>query len=360
MKKNTKKGKFLLIMVFFFFLFLAVSPLSAGAAGIVPCGGTSEPKCSLCHLIIGIDNIIDFGFKILIGVALLGIMVAGIMYIVSTGNDQAMGKAKEMLKQILTGFVIVIGAWLLINTAMWVLGSSGDLGIGVDGWSEFSCDTTVAVIDGEGDDAYSIICGDGACGTAETCTSCKADCGECPPTGPTSDTCAKYPNTNNIIDFSTTTKTTLPSGCSTYESDFQSVSTSSGVDIKILKAIAAIESTCGVNLVGYDGLSCGIMHLRMSTAGKDCDWLKSHPKESIEMAAQYIASNSGKHGGNMEKIFAGYNGGFGATTSDGKLGAFANSHDCPGALAYQCCKNPGGLAGAQDYVFKGIKYYNYQ
>lgn len=142
--KNYNKRKVISIVVFLFVFFLVFSPFFADAAGLVPCGGrdaagNDEPPCTLCHLIIGIDGIIDWGFTILVFVAILVIVIAGIMYIISTGNEQEMEKAKNMVKQALTGAIIVFGAWLLINTTMMLMGTKSDLGIGVSGWSSFTC-----------------------------------------------------------------------------------------------------------------------------------------------------------------------------------------------------------------------------
>lgn len=134
------------IFTFFVFLILVFSPFLVEAAGLVPCGGNNEEMCTLCHLIIGIKGLIDWGFTILVFIALLAIVIAGIMYIVSAGSDQEMEKAKNMVKQTLTGVAIILGAWLLINTTFLLLGKKGNLGIGVTDWNSFSCITTAAVV----------------------------------------------------------------------------------------------------------------------------------------------------------------------------------------------------------------------
>lgn len=174
MTKNIKKSGVALILFFFFSCFLFFSPLETEAAGLVPCGGDGEPVCTLCHLIIGIDGIIDWGFKILVFVAVLVIVIAGIMYIVSTGNDQEMEKAKNMVKQALTGAIIVFGAWLIVNTTMLMLGTQSDLGLGINvtGWSTFSCEAGAAVVTEE---PVIPICGDGRC-TGDENTTCPSDC----------------------------------------------------------------------------------------------------------------------------------------------------------------------------------------
>lgn len=158
--------------LFFWLVFFLFTPTLAAAKGLVPCGGIGEAVCTLCHLIIGIKGLIDWGFTILVFIALLAIVIAGIMYIVSAGNDQEMEKAKNMIKQTLTGSAIVFGAWLLINTTILLLGTQGDMGVQATGWSSFSCDVSTA-----SEDRYVPgICGDGRCTGTETNATCPADC----------------------------------------------------------------------------------------------------------------------------------------------------------------------------------------
>jgi len=137
-------------MILFVALFLAGCFLffsTADAAGIVPCGrnaGTAEEMqpCTLCHLFIGIHRIIEWGFKILTFVAVASLVGAGIMYIISAGNEKMMETAKNLTKHTLMGFAIVLGAWLIVNYSMILLSKQDDLGIGVTSWSEFNCDTS--------------------------------------------------------------------------------------------------------------------------------------------------------------------------------------------------------------------------
>ena len=113
-------------------------------ATLVPCGRSDQggSMCTLCHLIIGIKGLIDYGFTIMLIVGIVMIVIAGIVYIVSAGNDGVMKTAKGLLTNALVGFGIILGAWLIINTTMWVLGTKGDLGIGVHSWNSFTCNSS--------------------------------------------------------------------------------------------------------------------------------------------------------------------------------------------------------------------------
>ena len=114
---------------------------STGGSGIVPCGENGTP-CTLCHLIIGIWNLIEWGKNILVTVAIVAIFISGIMYTVSTGNEKLITQAKAFLTASLVGFAITLAAWLIVDVAItWVANADPQLGIGKSSWHTFTCDT---------------------------------------------------------------------------------------------------------------------------------------------------------------------------------------------------------------------------
>jgi hypothetical protein len=139
-----KKGTFLKVVFFSLFLFIIGANLSS-AAGLVPCGGTNEPRCTLCHLLVGIKGLIDFGLTIVTTLAFAGIFFAGVQYIISAGDSKMTSEAKGYLTRILIGFALAYGAWLIINVAMWGLATrtvtdpGGGLGIQKTSWFSFNC-----------------------------------------------------------------------------------------------------------------------------------------------------------------------------------------------------------------------------
>jgi hypothetical protein len=98
--------------------------------------------CTLCDLIKGINDIVQFLMKISIGIALLAITIGGILYIVSSGDSGMMDKAKSAIKNALIGFIIVFSAYLIVNTTIVYLGTKTDLGISAH-WGTFDCNRTV-------------------------------------------------------------------------------------------------------------------------------------------------------------------------------------------------------------------------
>lgn len=139
--------------IFLILLFLFFAPIfSVAEAGLVPCGlskGTPEEMspCTLCHLILGFKNITSFGLELLITVSAVGIFIAGFMYIISSGNEEMVTKAKGFLKASLTGFIIVSMAWFFVNLTIWTLAKNHEMELVVGKkWNEFKCDTTSLVM----------------------------------------------------------------------------------------------------------------------------------------------------------------------------------------------------------------------
>lgn len=139
-KKDKKRFRNLL-KVGYFFIFNLVFVTPVFAQGLVQCGRGNDvnQRCTLCDLIVGLNNILNWGKNVMVYVALTGIFVSGIMYIISAGNQKLMDQAKEYIVQIVTGLAIVLGAWLFIETVMHVLSTNSDLGVGATGWSTFEC-----------------------------------------------------------------------------------------------------------------------------------------------------------------------------------------------------------------------------
>ncbi|MFZ2975163.1 MAG: hypothetical protein WA055_00855 [Candidatus Moraniibacteriota bacterium] len=146
------------IKIAIFLLFIGIFlPIFSAHAGLVPCGSSKNDPltpnvdesqiCTLCHLIIGIKGIIDFGLKLLITVAAVGIFIAGVMYIISAGNEGMMTNAKAFLTASLTGFTIVLMAWFFVNAVMWILSADPEsitdnkATLERKAWNKFECST---------------------------------------------------------------------------------------------------------------------------------------------------------------------------------------------------------------------------
>lgn len=286
-------------------LFSALPVPDASAAGLVPCGTGTAPPCTLCHLVVGVDGIIDWGMNVMTFFAIAIITAMGILYILSGANPSLMTTAKNGIKATAIGFTIMLGSWVIVNLFMTTLARNDVVSQGGD-WSTFTCDSASSAkqVDGV-------------------------------------DTTATAP----------VTAQNLPSGCSNYKSDFAAA----GGDACLLEAIAAAESGCNPNRTSSHG-ACGMMQMLESTAGQSCEYLNSHPKESIQLAAKYLntlrsqtSAYSGQFNIGEDDIIAAYNAGPGNNVGE-KKNAFAASTDCPGLPAWQCPINAGGFSVTQKYV----------
>ena len=91
---------------------------STVAEGLVPCGGTGQDACTICHLAGGAHNIIHALIEWMLALSLLVIMVAGVMYITSAGNQSTTTMAKTAIKNTLIGVSIILLAYLTVTTVI--------------------------------------------------------------------------------------------------------------------------------------------------------------------------------------------------------------------------------------------------
>lgn len=74
------------------------------------------------------------------------------MYIISAGNSGMMESAKTVIKQALWGVVIVLGAWVIVNTILWMItsklypgtGEEGNKFMDISNWYNFDCEPAVS------------------------------------------------------------------------------------------------------------------------------------------------------------------------------------------------------------------------
>jgi hypothetical protein len=118
---------------------------------LVPCGRAYEcngdngtQPCTLCHLLVLLNNIYNLLLSLLIIVALLMITIGGVMYIISAGNPNLRSIAKKILVRTLTGFAIFLLSWLIVYTTLvFISANQSQLGTGANWW-EFTCSTAVS------------------------------------------------------------------------------------------------------------------------------------------------------------------------------------------------------------------------
>lgn len=115
-------------------------PGTTEPGGIIQCGRGGQNMCTLCDLIKGLNDIIQYIMKIAIGLALAMFTVGGGIYVISVGEPKMIEMGKGAMKNAAIGFAIIFSAWLIINTLLFAIGASSNLGIsGVSSWGNFQC-----------------------------------------------------------------------------------------------------------------------------------------------------------------------------------------------------------------------------
>lgn len=119
---------------------------SADNPDLVKCGDDIDIKeegnnicyyneCSVCDLQKLAQNVLNYFVILVVVVAMLVFTNAGVLYATSSAKPGNIAKAHKMFTSALVGLVVVLGAYLLINTLMWALYEGGDFG----DWKSFLC-----------------------------------------------------------------------------------------------------------------------------------------------------------------------------------------------------------------------------
>ena len=101
----------------------------------VPCSGTN---CSACHFASLANNIVDWLIMMLALVFTIIVIVSGFRLVTSGGNQNAKSAAKKSVTNAFVGLLLVLAAWLVIDTIMRAL--VGDDGkVGDAPWGQIEC-----------------------------------------------------------------------------------------------------------------------------------------------------------------------------------------------------------------------------
>jgi hypothetical protein len=117
-------------------------------AELAQCTG---PDCGTCNIMYMANGLIKWLIGILFLVFAVLLMRAGINLVISGGNSSALQGAKDSFVNALVGFIIILAAWLIVDTLMRALiGSPGKEGFlkgektGYLFWSEVQCTKQVS------------------------------------------------------------------------------------------------------------------------------------------------------------------------------------------------------------------------
>lgn len=126
------KGILIFLLVFTFAIALPADVFAVDPDGLVTC---TDTDCNFCTFLQMFNIILDWVMGLLVLIAVLLIVVTGVKLVVSAGNPSAMQSAKSTLSNVIIGFVIILAAWLIVDTMLIAL--TGGQGFGV--WSDIEC-----------------------------------------------------------------------------------------------------------------------------------------------------------------------------------------------------------------------------
>ncbi len=110
----------------------------AWLAPLVPCGNTTDDICTPCELVALAKNIIDFFVFVVVIVAALLFVNAGVLYLFSPASPANIAKAHRVFIRTLIGLIIVLASYLFIDFAMKTFyGEAGPAEWGP--WNEILC-----------------------------------------------------------------------------------------------------------------------------------------------------------------------------------------------------------------------------
>jgi len=138
-KKSMKK------LIIFSLLILLFAPLSASATsatsttGLVPCGGTGEDPCTACDLLILFQNVLKFALIIVFLIVIVFIVYGGFRWIFSGGNEANIKAGMKIITNAIVGLMIVLCAWLIVNTVFWLIGQAGGKEEYTGSWWHLEC-----------------------------------------------------------------------------------------------------------------------------------------------------------------------------------------------------------------------------
>lgn len=109
--------------------------------GFVPCSGTT---CSPCDLVVLFNTLLKWFMGIAFLIFAILAVKAGVTMVVS-GSSGSLEAAKKSFTNAFIGLIIILAAWLIVDTLMrGLLGGNGDIK-GYGPWSDVKCATQAGV-----------------------------------------------------------------------------------------------------------------------------------------------------------------------------------------------------------------------
>ena len=88
---------------------------SAAAQGLVPCGGATQPKCTVLHVFSLFGRLINFLIALSGFFAVFQIVRAGFSMVFAMGSSKGIEAGKDSLTNSVLGLCLVMMAYVLVN-----------------------------------------------------------------------------------------------------------------------------------------------------------------------------------------------------------------------------------------------------
>lgn len=331
------------IVVFAIFIIPVLGFAQTG--GIVPCNG---PECQACDFIKLGNNILSWIIGIMASVIALVFVFGGLRMVMSAGDTHVVSEARGMMTNAIVGFIILLSAWLIVDTVLkLVISDEGSVAQKLGVWNTIECVTLPPT------------------NAVSTGTVRSGDSGQGGDVRGTPRSIGVKDANGNIQQVAFTPSQSdgsLNSNYATvksrYETQVANACKNSSVPncTKVMLALIANESQGDSSAVSPTG-SVGLMQLIPENGGQRCaqsdtSCIQGQIDKGVSMFNNLYTNNSAVNK-NIPNAFAGYNSGGGTaegSSASGKRPALAPSQDCSGLLAYQCATNPGGLRETRSYV----------
>ncbi len=114
-------------------------PGDKNSSGIVPCGDAGEQACNFCDLVKLADNSLSFAVYFSVFVATLLFAYAGFLYVTAVGDTGKISTATGIFGKVVVGMIIVLTAWLVVDTVMKTFFDKSDLAENFGPWNDIKC-----------------------------------------------------------------------------------------------------------------------------------------------------------------------------------------------------------------------------
>ena len=108
----------------FSILTLLTIPFIVSAAGrwdLIVCKGTIDDPCNVSDVILLFKRAIKALVEIATVITVLSLIYMGITLLTSAGKPQALSEVKSRAKWIIIGYVLILGAWVIVYTILKVI-----------------------------------------------------------------------------------------------------------------------------------------------------------------------------------------------------------------------------------------------